>query len=110
MVRWGGKGVGCKTGFFWASGGPVGSAFAIPSDTVKTVVAQLKHTGQVTRGWIGVQIQPVTADIADSIGLKQAQGALVAEPQEGSPAAKAGIKAGDAIVSVTGESLRDATA
>jgi serine protease Do len=62
----------------------------------------------VTRGWIGVQIQPVTADIADSLGLKQAQGALVAEPQEGSPAAKAGIKSGDVIVSLNGEPIRDA--
>src|SRR5229473_1520793 len=100
--------IGVNTAIFSPSGGSVGIAFAIPSDTVKTVVAQLKDTGQVTRGWIGVQIQPVTADIADSIGLKQAQGALVAEPQEGSPAAKAGIKAGDVIVSVNGESVRDA--
>ena len=100
--------IGVNTAIFSPSGGSVGIAFAIPSDTVKTVVAQLKDKGQVTRGWIGVQIQPVTADIADSIGLKQTQGALVAEPQEGSPAAKAGVKAGDVIVSVNGESVRDA--
>src|SRR5262249_28385621 len=62
----------------------------------------------VTRGWIGVQIQPVTADIADSLGLKQAHGALVAEPQEGSPAAKAGIKSGDVIVSLNGDAVPDA--
>jgi serine protease Do len=71
-------------------------------------VAQLKDHGAVTRGWIGVQIQPVTAEIADSLGLKTAQGALVAEPQSGSPAEKAGIKAGDVIVSVNGEPVADA--
>ena len=64
---------------------------------------QFKDHGAVTRGWIGVQIQPVTADIADSLGLKNARGALVAEPQSGSPAEKAGIKAGDVIVSVNGD-------
>ena len=100
--------IGVNTAIFSPSGGSVGIAFAIPSDTVKTVVAQLKDKGQVTRGWIGVQIQPVTADIAESLGLKQAQGALVAEPQEGSPAAKAGIKSGDVIVSINGEPVRDA--
>src|SRR5262249_46247769 len=61
-----------------------------------------------TRGWIGVQIQPVTSEIADSLNLRSAHGALVAEPQSGSPAQKAGIKAGDVIVSVNGESVADA--
>jgi len=100
--------IGVNTAIFSPSGGSVGIAFAIPSETVKTVVAQLKDKGQVTRGWIGVQIQPVTADIAESLGLKQAEGALVAEPQEGSPAAKAGIKSGDVIVALNGEPVRDA--
>jgi serine protease Do len=72
------------------------------------VVAQLKDRGSVTRGWIGVQIQPVTADIAESLGMKTARGALVAEPQSGSPAEKAGIKAGDIIVSVNGDTVDDA--
>lgn len=102
--------IGVNTAIFSPSGGSVGIAFAIPSETVKTVVGQLKDQGKVTRGWIGVQIQPVTADIADSLGLKQARGALVAEPQEGSPAAKAGIKSGDVIVSLNGESVSDARA
>src|SRR5437016_4816891 len=100
--------IGVNTAIFSPSGGSVGIAFAIPSDTVKTVVAQLKDRGQVTRGWIGVQIQPVTADIADSIGLKQAQGALVAEPQANGPAAKAGIESGDVITAVNGETVKDA--
>jgi serine protease Do len=100
--------IGVNTAIFSPSGGSVGIAFDIPADTVKQVVAQLKDHGAVTRGWIGVQIQPVTAEIADSLGLKTAQGALVAEPQSGSPAEKAGIKAGDVIVSVNGEPVADA--
>jgi serine protease Do len=72
------------------------------------VIAQLKDKGSVSRGWIGVQIQPVTADIADSLGLKKAEGALVAEPQANGPAAKAGIESGDVITAVNGESVKDA--
>jgi serine protease Do len=100
--------IGVNTAIFSPSGGSVGIAFDIPADTVKAVVAQLKDHGAVTRGWIGVQIQPVTGEIADGLGMKNARGALVAEPQSGSPAAKAGIKAGDVIVSVNGEAVNDA--
>jgi serine protease Do len=100
--------IGVNTAIFSPSGGSVGIAFAIPSDTVSTVVAQLKEHGAVTRGWIGVQIQPVTQDIADSLGLKKAEGALVAEPQTNSPAQKAGIEAGDVIISVDGKEVKDA--
>ena len=94
--------IGVNTAIFSPSGGSVGIAFAIPADTVKSVIAQLRDKGSVTRGWIGVQIQSVTPDIADSMGLKQATGALVAEPQTDSPAAKAGIQSGDVITSVNG--------
>ena len=100
--------IGVNTAIFSPSGGSVGIAFAIPADTVKTVVAELKDKGVVTRGWIGVQIQPVTPEIADSLGLKKAEGALVAEPQGGSPAAKAGIAAGDVITAVNGQEIKDA--
>jgi serine protease Do len=100
--------IGVNTAIFSPSGGNVGIAFAIPAETVKTVVAQLKEKGVVTRGWIGVQIQPVTPEIAEGLGLKQAGGALVAEPQKDSPAVKAGIQAGDVIVSVDGERVKDA--
>jgi serine protease Do len=100
--------IGVNTAIFSPSGGSVGIAFAIPADTVKSVVTQLKDHGSVTRGWIGVQIQPVTQDIADSLGLKKAQGALVAEPQDNSPAKKAGIEAGDVITAVNGEEVKDA--
>jgi serine protease Do len=100
--------IGVNTAIFSPSGGSVGIAFAIPADTVKTVITQLKDHGAVTRGWIGVQIQPVTPAIADSLGLKSTQGALVAEPQAGSPAAKAGIEAGDVITAVDGQAVKDA--
>jgi serine protease Do len=100
--------VGVNTAIFSPSGGSVGIAFAIPASTVNTVVAQLKEKGSVTRGWIGVQIQPVTKDIADSIGLKKVEGALVAEPQANGPAAKAGIQAGDVIISVDGNPVKNA--
>src|SRR6266478_3840215 len=103
-----GEVVGVNTAIYSPSGGSVGIAFSIPAATVKSVIAQLKDKGAVSRGWIGVQIQPVTADIADSLGLKKAEGALVAEPQANGPAAKAGIESGDVITSVNGEAVKDA--
>jgi serine protease Do len=99
--------VGVTTAIYSPSGGSVGIAFAIPADTVKMVIAQLKDHGSVTRGWIGVQIQTVTQDIADSLGLKQAEGALVAEPQTDGPAAKAGIVSGDLVQSVNDQEVKD---
>jgi serine protease Do len=103
-----GEVVGVNTAIYSPSGGSVGIAFSIPAATVKNVIAQLKDKGSVSRGWIGVQIQPVTQDIADSMGLKQAGGALVAEPQKDGPAAKAGIESGDIITAVDGQSIKDA--
>ncbi len=103
-----GEVMGVNTAIYSPSGGSVGIAFSIPASTVKSVVAQLKDKGSVSRGWIGVQIQPVTADIADSLGLKKAEGALVAEPQANGPASKAGIESGDVITAVNGETVKDA--
>jgi serine protease Do len=99
--------VGVNTAIVSPTGGSVGIAFAIPSGTVKSIVGQLKDTGKVSRGWIGVQIQEVTADIAEGLGLGATRGALVAEPQSGSPAAKGGIESGDVIVSINGAEAHD---
>ena len=103
-----GEVVGVNTAIYSPSGGSVGIAFSIPAATVKNVIAHLKDNGSVSRGWIGVQIQPVTQDIADGMGLKQAQGALVADPQKDGPAAKAGVEAGDVITAANGQSIKDA--
>jgi serine protease Do len=100
--------IGVNTAIYSPSGGSVGIGFDIPADTAKLVVAQLQKSGHVTRGWLGVQIQPVTASIADSLGMKKAEGAMVDAPQNGSPAAKAGIEAGDVITAVNGTPVKDA--
>jgi serine protease Do len=103
-----GEVIGVNTAIVSPSGGNVGIAFAIPAENVSRIVTELRQTGTVTRGYVGVQIQPITKEIADSIGMKEAQGALVSEVQQNTPAAKAGIQAGDAILSVDGERLKDA--
>jgi serine protease Do len=103
-----GEVVGVNTAIFSPSGGSVGIAFDIPAETAKFVSDQLEKSGHVERGWIGVSIQPVTPDIADSLGLKEAKGALVDEPQQDSPASQAGIRSQDVIVSVDGKAIEDA--
>ena len=100
-----GQVVGINTAIFSPSGGSVGIGFAIPAEVAKDVVASLKSNGSVARGWLGIQIQPVNTDIADSLGLKDTKGALVAEPQRDSPAASAGVKSGDVITAVNGDAI-----
>jgi len=100
-----GQVVGVNTAIFSPSGGSVGIGFAIPAEVAKDVIASLKVNGAVARGWLGIQIQPVNADIADSLGLKDTKGALVAEPQKGSPAADAGVKSGDVVTAVDGATV-----
>jgi serine protease Do len=85
-----------------------GACVATLSDTVKIVVAQPEERRVVRHGWMGVQVQSVTADIADSVGMKSAQGVFVVEPQPDGPAVKAGILSGDVIASVNGQPVEDA--
>ena len=95
-----GEVIGVNTAIFSPSGGSVGIAFAISAKTAKKVVAALIEDGQVTRGWLGVSIEPVTKDIAEAVGIDEASGAIVSAPQVDSPAQRAGLKAGDVIVAV----------
>ncbi len=95
-----GEVIGVNTAIFSPSGGNVGIAFAISAKSASKIVEDLIDTGSVTRGWLGVQIQPVTSDIAESLGLPAAAGALVSETQPASPALAAGLKSGDVIVKV----------
>ena len=99
--------IGVNTAIYSPTGGSVGIGFDIPASTAKMVVAQLKDKGSVTRSYIGVQVQPVTADIANSLGMKNASGALVAEAQPDTPAAKAGVQSGDVITAVNGNPIKD---
>jgi serine protease Do len=103
-----GEVIGVNTAIYSPSGGSVGIAFDIPAYTVEHVVAELKEHGHVTRGWLGVQIQGLTPELADSLGLQTTSGALVAAPQSGSPAEKAGLQAGDVITAVNGTEVKDA--
>lgn len=103
-----GEVVGVNTAIASPSSGSVGLAFAIPAETVQTVVDQLRTDGKVVRGYLGVQVQPVTKDIAEGLGLDKAKGALVDHAESGTPAAKAGLKSGDVIESVNGAPVNDA--
>jgi serine protease Do len=103
-----GEVIGVNTAIFSPTGGNVGIAFAIPAQVAEQVTTQLIEKGSVTRGFLGVGIQDVTSDIADSLGLERARGALVTQPSEGGPAEQAGIKSGDVITAVDGDRIDDA--
>lgn len=99
--------VGINTAIISPSGGSIGLAFAIPSTLAKNIIDQLKSHGHIRRGWLGVRIQTVTQDIADSLGMGQPRGALISSATPEGPAAKAGIQAGDVIVSFDGKDVAD---
>ena len=100
-----GQAVGINAAIFSQSGGSVGIGFAIPINQAKTVVTQLGASGKVTRGWLGVTIQPLTAELAKGFNVAEGTGALVAGVQDKSPAARAGIKAGDIITGYDGQKV-----
>jgi len=103
-----GEVVGVNTAIYSPSGGSVGIAFAIPAHVVQDVVDDLRDGGQVVRGWLGVSISTVTPAIAEALGLDEARGALVQDPQPDSPAAMAGVHRRDVILSVNGTDIDDA--
>jgi serine protease Do len=107
-----GKVIGVNTAIYSPNGGSVGIGFAIPAELAQHVVAQLRDKGKVERGWLGVRIQPVTPEIAESLGLDRPEGAMVASVNAGSPAEKSGLHQGDVILGFAGtkvETLRDLT-
>ena len=104
-----GQVVGMNSMIFSPSGGSVGIGFAIPASLIHDVVAQLKAHGHVTRGYLGVNIQSVTPDIASSLGIKDTKGAMVAEVVPNGPAAKAGFEQGDIVTAIDGQAVDDAT-
>ncbi len=105
MFNLDGKVIGINTAIFSPSGGSVGIGFAIPSNLAKPVIDQIIEYGRTRRGWLGVRIQSVTDEIAESLGLKETKGALIASVTEDGPAEKAGIEAGDIITKFNGKEI-----
>jgi serine protease Do len=102
-----GRVIGVNTAIFSPNGGNVGIGFAIPATIVNDVTSQLRNGGQVRRGWLGVQIQDVTPDIARSLGLENAEGALIADVLPGGPAERAGVQPGDIVVRFGDKPVKD---
>lgn len=107
LLNMDGEVVGINSQIYTRSGGSIGLSFAIPVDVALDVVKQLKDKGRVDRGWLGVYIQDVDRGLAESLGLKKPQGALIAQVEPNGPADKAGIKAGDVIVQFNRQAIRD---
>lgn len=105
MFNMQGQVIGINTAIFSPTGGSVGIGFAVPSNLTKSVVEQLTKYGKTRRGWLGVRIQEVTKDIADSLGLPSSSGALISGVTKDGPAAKAGIETGDVILTVNGQKI-----
>jgi len=104
-----GKVVGVNSQIFTRSGGSIGLSFAIPAVVVRNVVMQLKTSGEVTRGWLGVSIQDVDRDLAESFGLDRPRGALIAQVGSGSPAEDAGLQSGDIILEFDGQPINSSS-
>jgi len=109
LINLRGEVVGINTAIFSQSGGNIGIGFAIPANSVKELLPQLRDSGKVVRGFLGTSVQKVTPEIAESFGLKQARGALVAEVLKGSPAERAGIKPGDIIVEFDRKEIKESS-
>jgi serine protease Do len=99
--------IGVNTMIVSPSGGSIGIAFAIPVETLKTVIPQLKEKGYVTRGWLGVRIAPVAPVSGGNPGPEGVRGATITEPQANGPAARAGLTSGDVVTSIDGEPVEN---
>ena len=102
-----GEVIGINTAIFSQTGGSIGIGFAIPANTVSPLIKQLRESGEIQRGWIGVSIQPVDEQIAESLGLPAARGALIANVGDNGPASKGGMLAGDVVIRFDGQEVRD---
>jgi serine protease Do len=102
-----GEVIGINTAIYSETGGSVGIGFSIPSNAAKNIIQQLKTTGKIQRGWLGVRIQQVSPDIAETMGLDKARGALIAGMTQGGPAAKAGVQNGDVVLTFDGKPVPD---
>ncbi|HEX4293638.1 MAG TPA: Do family serine endopeptidase, partial [Rhizomicrobium sp.] len=102
-----GQVIGMNSMIFSPSGGSVGIGFAIPASTIRDVIEQLEAHGHVARGWLGVEIQSITPEIASSLGMTEPKGAIIASVVPDGPAAKAGLKQGDVVLSVNGKQVED---
>ena len=109
LINLRGEVVGINTAIYSQSGGNIGIGFAIPANSVKELLPQLRSSGKVVRGYLGTSVQKVTLEIAESFGMKQARGALVAEVLKGSPAERAAVKAGDIIVEFDRKEIKDSS-
>jgi serine protease Do len=109
LINLRGEVVGINTAIFSQSGGNIGIGFAIPTNTVKELLPQLREKGRVVRGFIGTTVQKITPEIAESLGLKQNNGALIADVVKGGPAERAGIKTGDIIVELDRKEIKDSS-
>jgi len=109
LINLKGEVVGINTAIFSRSGGNIGIGFAIPVNVAKDLLPELEEKGKVTRGWLGVMIQRVTPDIAESLGLTSPKGALVADVMKDGPAQEAGLKVGDVIVEFDGHAIKEST-
>jgi serine protease Do len=107
LINMRGEVIGINTAIFSRSGGNIGIGFAIPINLVKELLPQLRGKGKVTRGYLGVLIQKVTPEIAESLGMDKGHGALVANVSKDGPAEKAGVKVGDVIIEFDGKEIKD---
>lgn len=110
LVNLKGQVVGMNTAIASTTGGYMGICFAIPSNFIQNIMQQLKERGKVTRGFLGVDPQPVTSELAKALGLDAARGALLAEVVPGTPASKAGLRSGDVVIKVDGQTMENAGA
>ena len=109
LANLGGEVIGINTAIFSRTGGNMGVGFATPISLVKELLPELKAKGKVTRGWLGVAIQQVTPELATSLGISSAHGALVSSVAEGGPAERAGVKVGDVIVDYDGKEIKESS-